>query len=262
MPTEHVTCLQVLRSKWEPICALFGMRLRNVPQQSERRDLAQITARYSGSRINAFTRNELQQMLNVFERRLDGAPSKAVLVNKVAQLQADLAAGDVELDTVAESIIPAESVMLDAINALMGGPRKASLRASVMKPQVSSAGIREGSQNEVEVLRAIPQFLDQNIGAYARQRAVFDGDVYAHSSVTKLTNLHISSAGLIESGSSPMIGDSPDAIHAWTDQLNQKFVCAAGIKTMTALATVNEATILRDHYGAVSMLSEVGSCEI
>lgn len=90
---------------------------------------------------------------------------------------------------------------------------------------------------------------------------MFDGYVYAHSSVRKPAVLYIRSFQLIESRSSLTIADSPDAILACPDEMDQKFVCATDIKTMTELATVNEGTLLRDYYGAVSMLSGVGSCQ-
>lgn len=93
----------------------------------------------------------------MFERGLDGSPSKAVLFNTGVKLQTDLALRNVDLDTVAESAIPAESRMLESTIALMRRQREASLHAWVMKPVVSTAGMRGVSRNKVEVLLAIPQ---------------------------------------------------------------------------------------------------------
>ena len=153
------------------------MVLCSVPQPSQRRDLAERIARYSRSRVNAFTRNDLQKVLQVFGKGVASSPAKAVLLTALFQLQADLHAGTVDLEAAENVQISVESQLKDSATLLLHTLREASLHAWVMKPLVSTAGMKEGSRNEVEVLRRIPGFLSDQNGAYCRERAVFDGVV-------------------------------------------------------------------------------------
>ncbi|CDF34053.1 unnamed protein product [Chondrus crispus] len=260
LPQDHSSCEQLLRVKWECVCKLFGMRLGAEPQPSERRDLALRLERYSRSRINLFNRNDLQQMLGGFARGLSGAPSKTVLVNAVLQLQADIGAGTVELDDDGADSVSLSASLTERASKLLQKLREASLHAWVMKPLVSTAGMKEGSRNEIEVLKAIPSFLSKTRGAYAHTRGVFNAVEYAHSDIRKIVIRHIRSVGLVESKSSTMIADSPDGILACKNEIEESFVCAAEIKTMTALTTVSEATHLREQFGPLTILSDVGSC--
>ena len=130
-------------------------------------------------------------MLTLFGRELSGAPSETMLVNAVLQLQPAIKEGTIQLDELSEDAVPEEAALNGrAIKLLLklsliltqewseASLREGSLHAWVMKPLVSAASMKEGSRNEIEVLKAIPVFMRNAKGAFARQRGVFDAVQY------------------------------------------------------------------------------------
>ena len=227
LTSDHAICVCLLKSKCERVCRMLGIQLRALPQQSARRDLAQRITRYSRSRIQSFNRSDLHQMLGVFGRGMVRSPAKAVLVTVLLQLQTDIIAGTVDLNETEEEPAPMEARATESVSTLLLCLHEASVHSWVMKPLVSTAGMKEGSRNEIEVLRAIPKFLMENKGAYAQSSTVETVVTYSYRAEKELTVQLIRSLGLIESKSSPMIADSPDALLACTDELEQSFACAA-----------------------------------
>ena len=70
---------------------------------------------------------------------------------------------------------------------------------------------------------------------------------------------HVRSTGLIESGRSGMLADSPDGVMACADEDDFTDVYAIEIKTMNSVRTIETASVLRDKYGPVLFLQNVGS---
>ena len=106
--------------------------------------MSEIIARYSRRRVNAFTRNDLQQMLQVFGRRVAGSLAKAVLLTAIFQLKADLKTDTVDLDTAENVPISVASCFEDSATQLFHTLREASLHAWVMNPLVSTERMKKG----------------------------------------------------------------------------------------------------------------------
>ena len=94
-------------------------------------------------------------MLAVFERGMEARATKADLVAAVNQLKEDIANNvfDSEVDTEVHRTIQQQAE--NASKSLSHAFKEASSTAWVMKPLVATAGIREVSRNEIELLKAL-----------------------------------------------------------------------------------------------------------
>ena len=86
------------------------------------------------------------------------------------QLKADIQSGTVSMEGGAEpDIISGNDLTKQAAGAYVRHFREASLTAWVMKPLVPTVGMKEGSRNEVELIRSLPRFFEDHKGARRRE---------------------------------------------------------------------------------------------
>ena len=79
-----------IKDRWDSVINVLGMRKEAETNPNARRALAAHVADYSSSRINSFTKGELQRMLGVFEKQIDSRVPKIQLVSALVQLQSDI----------------------------------------------------------------------------------------------------------------------------------------------------------------------------
>lgn len=83
--------------------------------------------------------------------------------------------------------------------------------------------MREGSRNEIEILRALPQCLETNKGAY--KKGLWSSS-FTHDETVRFNVQHVRCTGVIESKNFSMLADSPDAILCMTDDEGVTHLCA------------------------------------
>lgn len=210
---------------------------------------------YSQTRINSFTKNELQEVLGAFGRRYEMRVSKSQLVAAVLQLKQDIIDETVSWEEIEEGVQSEENLLSEAKAAVQNSLLQAFILAWVMKPLVPTMGMREGSRNEVEVIKALPAFFKNQKGAFVKATR-FSG--YSFQSDIGLSILHIRSTGFLESTSCKLLADSPDGIAAAINGDTVVEVFAVKIKTVTAPRTVQAATRKKEQYGTYIVLSDVG----
>lgn len=171
-------------------------------------------------------------------------------------LKADILSGAVEIRAAESSDLRTETERAESgVKRMLHALREASLHAWVMKPLVATAGMREGSRNEVEILKALPHFFESSKGAYKQEMW---SSSFAVDESLRFKVRYIRCTGLVESVDCKMLADSPDALLAATDNEDVTRICAVGVKTMTAVRTIESATALREKYGPVVVLEGVG----
>ena len=130
---------------------------------------------------------------------------------------------------------------------------KASLDSWAMKPLVSTAGMKEGTVNEIQVLRAIPAFLEEHCALNAS---------LAHQKLlpalgTQYRAGYVRSVGLVASKSDPMLADSHGGL-IWLTTDDGNAVCAAvEVKTMASPNTIEKAKRRRDAYSPFVSIYDV-----
>ena len=106
----------------------------------------------------------------------------------------------------------AEPSPVEKATQMVKSIHESSLQARVMKPLVSTSGMKEGSINEVYVLRGLPSYLQSNTSILAKGRPGDSGlgsRGYRLFQDRKLSVEYIRSTGLVASKSSEMLADSP-----------------------------------------------------
>ena len=100
---------------------------------------------------------------------MDSFATKPEVVAALMQLKADKLSKSVSTDDVNEANHTTDDGMAEqAAKRICNLFREASLTSWVMKPLVPSAGKQEGTRNELEIIRAIPNLFAQHLGAYER----------------------------------------------------------------------------------------------
>lgn len=210
--TEVEHCIA---ERWEAVLDALEMRKQFTARNSSRQNLAASIGGYSQSRVTSFTKNELQAMLDVFGRRIETGVPKAQLVDAVLQLKQDIIEENVNLEGEEQGQQSEESILLEATASALKALQEASVAAWVMKPLVTTMGMREGSRNEIEIAKTLPAFFDEQTGAYCKPLV---SSSYKFDDVNRLKVLHVRSVGLVESKNCQLLADSPDAIAAECDE--------------------------------------------
>ena len=166
---DHVIVREYVRPKWEQVLRTLGMALGCMPRQSSRASLAECISSSSASRISATTKPDLLNFLTVFGRVVDSRANKPEVLAAVMQLKADILSRSVCTDGGNEADDTTDDEMAErAAKRICNLFREASLTAWVMKPLVPTAGMKEGTRNELEIIRAIPNFFAGHLGAYKK----------------------------------------------------------------------------------------------
>ena len=128
-----------------------------------------------------------------------------------------------------------------------------------MQPLISTAGMKEGTQNAVDVLMAIPRFLQEHTAGE---------NVCTFSMSTQWLMLekniadYIRCVGLVTSKAAPMLADSPDGILGYCTTGDIHSCAAIEVKTMTSPATIDNAKALWDKDRPLSKMSGIRSSEL
>ena len=255
LPDDVNETERCISERWERVLDTLAIRKQVIERPSDRRTLAWRVKRYSQSRITSFTKSELKAMLDVFERHLELQVPKAQLVGAVLQLKQDIIDELVYLDAGESGQLSEHTILGSATKNARLSLQEASVSARVMKPLVTTMGMREGSRNEVDVAKALPAFCERQRGAYLKQ---FLCQQYTFDGSARLKILHVRSTGLLQSKSCRLLADSPDGIRAALTQEGMVQVFALEIKTMTALTTIQSASTKARKYGELIILSDVG----
>lgn len=137
--------------------------------------------------------------------------------------------------------------------------REASVGAWVMKPLVSTRGMREGSRNEIEILKALKGFLSEQKVAYARSSG---SSFFVQDADRRCEIRYVRTVGLLQSCTTCILADSPDAVVAVADEEGDVTAMPVESKTMTAEGTVGAATELSHKYGQLICIEDVGQSEL
>ena len=165
LPADTSDAVQCIKGRWDAVLSILGIRKQAVPQTNSRRALAEQIVNYSPSRIGSFNKTGLQRMLGVFGRQLDTRATKAQMVSVVLQLQTDIRDETVDLERGQLEVRSEAELQLESESGVCEALREASLGAWVMKPLVSTIGMKEGTRNEIEILKALWGFLAKQDGA-------------------------------------------------------------------------------------------------
>ena len=158
---DHTVVREHVRPKWEQVLTTLGMEMSRQPRPSSSESVGQRLLNSSASRISAITKAELILFLSVFGRSVDVRVNKPVVVAAVMQLKADIQSGTISMEGGTEpDIISGDDLTKQAAGRICQAFREASLTAWVMKPLVPTVGTKEGSRNEVELVRALPSFFE------------------------------------------------------------------------------------------------------
>ena len=119
-----------------------------------------------------------------------------------------------------------------------------------MKPLATTAGMREGSTNEVQVLMALPDSFDRH--------GIQNGSQYDVTPAVRHKVQYIRAVGPLGSSRVELLAGSPDSVAAISNCEGDVYVAAIEVKTMTALNTKTSAKAVGDKHGKLCMISGVG----
>ena len=119
-----------------------------------------------------------------------------------------------------------------------------------MKPLETTTGMREGSVNGLQVLKALPKFFERHI---LKPLSRSDTHMEGHHKVQ-----YIRTVGLFGSLKVPLLAGSPDGIIAIYNPDNDVYVAAVEIKTMTALENIPKAKDTQEKHGHLSAIRVLG----
>lgn len=133
-----------------------------------------------------------------------------------------------------------------------------------MKPLVATSGMKEGSMNEVHVLRALPSYFESLRGLFAKSRPEdfgLDSRGFRFFEERKLSVEFIRATGLAASKSNIMLTDSPDPIFAMkdTDGARTGLGAAVEVNKMNSLKTIEEVKAIAEQFGPICVLTDIRS---
>ena len=236
--------------RWKSVSDGLRINIYNKPTPSELEKDTLIGMEVST--IRALRIVDLVKYLRVFEVQYPSGTRKQQLVELVCTLRSNLISGRLSVIEHTQS----EEEMAKHYSAnLLTNLRKASLSGWVMRPLVKTDGMKEGTLNEVEVLKRLPEFLNSARTMYESGSINSSGN----TSTERLLKLRcIRCVGLLNSPTHPLISDSPDAIAALEDELGRVNVVSIEVKTMTSVSTISAAEQIRDSFDKVILVHDIG----
>ena len=250
LPSDISEVENVLDAKWS--CVIDGLnmqiRIREVPQSNSQAILDFNSATVSS--LNGMRKEELLSLLSAVDHRQSVAQGKQQLIQNITELQARIANGSVQLDEILPEQASATKSQQRDTEALEKELYNASLTAWFMKPLATTAGMREGSVNELQVLKALPKFFERHI---LKPLSSSDMHMEGHHKVQ-----YIRTVGLLGSLKAPLLAGSPDAIIAISNPDDDVYVAAVERKTMTALGTIRKAKDTQEKHGHLSAIRGIG----
>lgn len=167
-----------------PVLRLLGMKKQRIARYSDKRNLPGWIRRFSQSKLNSFTKLELQEILGIYGRRLEMRAANAKLLAALLQLKQEINDETVNLDEIDENL-QSEAALFSETKV---GDKKRLLEAFVFawdtNPLISTMAMKEGSRNEIEVIKALPAFFETQTAMYCKAPE-FSGIHFKPTSVQK-----------------------------------------------------------------------------
>ena len=258
LPADVGEAEQVLRGKWEAVFTTLNMQCRTSPSQNT--TAASVTQLINGTTesLSALRKEDLLSLIASVGHRQSAALRKQQLVSKILEIQEEVRDGTLDIGTERVDTVSDEERDAERKKKLTNRLYSASLSAWFMKPLVSTAGMKEGSVNEHQVLQSLPFFIDKNRcwseDEFIPQRA-------ARESIARKHRVeYICTTGLVGSHNISLLAGSPDGVAAISNQDGDVFVSAVEIKTMTAIRTIESATRIQLSYSQYVYVRRIGQC--
>ena len=126
-----------------------------------------------------------------------------------------------------------------------------------MRPLVCTSGMKEGTLNELEVLKRLPEFIDSRTSIF--NSGFGDGTGRGVALISEKIEIHhIRCVGLINSPNHLLVCDSPDALAAMKSTSGGMVVVSIVVKTKTSVATIDAANRTRDLYDSLINITCIG----
>ncbi|PXF45451.1 hypothetical protein BWQ96_04749 [Gracilariopsis chorda] len=200
---------------------------------------------------NEKTKTELVAGMSRIGHPISSTQRKGEIVEKILLFLKQVQTGEVVLVENEAEELTAEEQVIAAKKKLLEVLYKRSLNSWVMKPLVSTVGMKEGSLNEKQVLIELSTFFDShNVQEWLSTK--MKGDTFKYRAD------YIRTIGLISSRSYLMISDSPDALMVYLDKQEARHVCAFEIKTMNTVRTTEDTRDVSRTFGSSILISGVG----
>lgn len=143
--------------------------------------------------------------------------------------------------------------------------RATSLSSWVMRPLTSTVGMKEGSANEIHILRAIPVFLKTRECAFNNRgdpqgssgNTMTSDSNFENGSPMSLSISFLKQTGLVTNSTEPYLGDSPDGIFALKSD-NETLVAGVEVKTLTSITTISRACEFVNNHAELIVVEGVG----
>lgn len=133
-----------------------------------------------------------------------------------------------------------------------------SLQTWVMRPFISTPGLKEESMNELQVLKALPSFVENNyiVDANSFANGRVEDDMMLDSKPMRID--YVRNVGLTSSKNMELVGDSADGLVGIVSEDGDAFCAAAEIRTMISFRTINEAMKVQDKCCKLSVIEDIG----
>lgn len=138
-----------------------------------------------------------------------------------------------------------------------------------MKALTVSTGMREGSRNAINVLRALPSFFERRNKAYMRSNVIADERARSYHTYDEFSSQYctmenvcfwvsfLRQLGLVAQTTDPTMACSPDAVCTLMGERRRNFA-AVEVKTMTAVKKISEAKSISRKFGQIVIIDNIG----
>ena len=167
LPDDLSVVRQLLQQKWSTTCERLNISMRSVGLDVEQGAVTSFMEA-SEDELSDMRKDDLLSMLAKIGRRLPSSLRKQQLVNKIISIQQAVLAGTDNLQE--PKVLHEEGWMARDAKAVKQELLRASLSSWVMKPLVVTAGMKEGSINETEVLKVLPFFCCEHPVSRSRRK--------------------------------------------------------------------------------------------
>lgn len=210
-------------------------------------------------------KEDVARILSDVGRHVSGALTRAGTERAVLELKKSVQNGSIQLQI--EELLPEAERNARDVSNFLTAMRRASLKTWIMKPLVKTAGMTDGSLNEIEVLRVLPRFFKTDRRICRRESRpthieTLDAAAPFHTKMegVPLHFLQLECVGLVCDSFNEQFADSPDAISVLKlDGCLQK--AAVEVKTVTEPSTITPAKRIRSDLGDVTVLDNICSSD-
>lgn len=220
------------------ICECIGIQEQEIKTFDVTRlkqDICEVNAQNAKHKTMEF----LRDLLNLSGRKPTGRLRKAILVEQLLKLKEDILSGnalsDEQLAEIHSNHIN-ESVSRDLEKETKMALYLSSLESWVLKPLVTTPGMRDGSANEAHVLNRFKIFVQNNDVTLHTQKLSLENFENEQQSRTKCSFSveYLRTFGLISKKDNSCFSDSPDGYCCLTDVDGESILAPLEIKSMTS----------------------------